>query len=153
MIDAKSPFHQQLGPAGRGSTWCYCLHRSPPPHRPRPQSYGDQMHSSSRHPSHLLIELWRTASPIRKLRWVASRMRGRLPIPYCTGWTGTSESDTSQTTWVRSFPPQSPPLRVPDRNSRVRYISEEVTVRYFPPEPAVAQPLTRSASPAQSVSR
>ena len=54
---------------------------------------------------------------------------------------------------VRYFTPQPPPLRVPDRNIRVRYISEEVTVRYFPPEPAAAQPPTPNGSPAQSVSR
>jgi hypothetical protein len=54
---------------------------------------------------------------------------------------------------VRYFTPQPPPQRVPDRNSRVRYISEDVTVRYFPPEPAGSPPSTPNGSPARSVSR
>jgi hypothetical protein len=39
---------------------------------------------------------------------------------------------------VRYFTPQPPPQRVSDRNIRVRYISEDVTVRYFLPKLAVA---------------
>jgi hypothetical protein len=54
---------------------------------------------------------------------------------------------------VRYFPPQLPPQRVPDRNSRVRYSSEEVTVRYFPPEPAGSPSSTQNGSLAQSVRR
>ena len=54
---------------------------------------------------------------------------------------------------VRYFTPQSPPQRVPDRNIRVRHISEDVTVRYFLPKLAVALPSTPNGSPAQSVSR
>ena len=54
---------------------------------------------------------------------------------------------------VRYFTPQSPPQRVPDRNIRVRYISEDVTVRYLSPKPAEALPSTPNGSPARSVSR
>src|SRR5450759_2515116 len=36
---------------------------------------------------------------------------------------------------VRYFTPNPPPRRVPDRNIRVRYISDDVTVRYFTPTP------------------
>jgi hypothetical protein len=53
---------------------------------------------------------------------------------------------------VRYFTPQPPPQRVPERNSRVRYISEDVTVRYFPPEPAGSLP-SPNGSPARSLSR
>jgi GAF domain-containing protein len=34
---------------------------------------------------------------------------------------------------VRYFPPQPPPRPVPGRNNQVRYVSEDVTVRYFAP--------------------
>lgn len=54
---------------------------------------------------------------------------------------------------VRYFTPQPPPQLVPKRNSRVRYISEDVTVRHFSPESAVAMPSTPNGSPAHSVSR
>jgi anti-sigma regulatory factor (Ser/Thr protein kinase) len=54
---------------------------------------------------------------------------------------------------VRYFTPQPPPQRVPDRNGLVRHISEDVTVRYFPPEPAGSPPSTPNGSPARSVSR
>jgi len=54
---------------------------------------------------------------------------------------------------VRYFIPQPPPQRVPDRNSGFRYISEDVTVRYFPPKPEVASPSTPNGTPAHSVSR
>jgi len=53
---------------------------------------------------------------------------------------------------VRYFTPEPPAQRVPDRNSRVRYISEDVTVRYFLPI-AEALPSNPNGSPAQSVSR
>ena len=35
---------------------------------------------------------------------------------------------------VRYFTPQPPLQRVPDRNTRIRHISEDVTVRYFLPK-------------------
>ena len=54
---------------------------------------------------------------------------------------------------VRYFIPQPPPQRVPDRNSGFRYISEDVTVRYFPPKSEVASPSTPNGTPAHSVSR
>jgi hypothetical protein len=54
---------------------------------------------------------------------------------------------------VRYFTPQPPPHRVPERKIRGRYISEDVTVRYFPPQPAVAPPSTPNGSSAPSVSR
>jgi hypothetical protein len=54
---------------------------------------------------------------------------------------------------VRYFIPQPPPQRVPDRNSGFRYISEDVTVRYFPPKSEVASPSTPNGSPPHSVSR
>jgi hypothetical protein len=54
---------------------------------------------------------------------------------------------------VRYFITQPPPQRVPDRDSRFRYISGDVTVRYFPPKPTVAPPSTPNGSPAQSVTR
>jgi hypothetical protein len=41
---------------------------------------------------------------------------------------------------VRYFTPKPPPQRVPDGNIQVRYISEDVTVRYFTPKRAVAPP-------------
>jgi putative methionine-R-sulfoxide reductase with GAF domain len=53
---------------------------------------------------------------------------------------------------VRYFTPNPPPQRVLDRNIRVRYISDDVTVRYFTPNPAVAPP-SPAGSPAQPVSR
>ena len=53
---------------------------------------------------------------------------------------------------VRYFTPNPPPQRVLDRNIRVRYISDDVTVRYFTPNPAVAPP-SPARSPAQPVSR
>ena len=59
----------------------------------------------------------------------------------------------SEDVTVRYFTPQPPPQRVPDRNIRVRYISEDVTVRYFLPKLAVALPSPPSGSPAQSVGR
>jgi hypothetical protein len=54
---------------------------------------------------------------------------------------------------VRYFTPQSPTQPVPDRNIRVRHISEDVTVRYLSPNPAGAPSSTPNGSPAQSVSR
>jgi hypothetical protein len=54
---------------------------------------------------------------------------------------------------VRYFIPQPPPQRVPDGNIRVRYISEDVTVRYFLPKLAVALPSPPNGSPAQSMTR
>ena len=36
---------------------------------------------------------------------------------------------------VRYFTPNPPPQRVPERNIRVRHISDDVTVRYFTPNP------------------
>jgi hypothetical protein len=54
---------------------------------------------------------------------------------------------------VRYFTPQPPPQRLPDSNSLVRHISEDVTVRYFPPEPAGSPPSTPNGSPPRSVSR
>jgi hypothetical protein len=53
---------------------------------------------------------------------------------------------------VRYFTPQPPPQRVLDRNIRVRYFSDDVTVRYFLPEIAEALPSTPNGRPAQSVS-
>jgi hypothetical protein len=54
---------------------------------------------------------------------------------------------------VRYFIPQPPPQRVPDKNSGFRYISEDVTVRYFPPKSEVASPSTPNGTLAHSVSR
>ena len=54
---------------------------------------------------------------------------------------------------VRYFTPQSQPQQVPDRNIRVRYYSDDVTVRYFLPKLVVALPSTPNGRPAQSVSR
>jgi putative methionine-R-sulfoxide reductase with GAF domain len=48
----------------------------------------------------------------------------------------------SEDVTVRYFAPQPAPQRVLDRNSLVRHISEDVTVRYFTPQPA-AQPVSR----------
>jgi hypothetical protein len=53
---------------------------------------------------------------------------------------------------VRYFTPQPPPQRLPDGYIRVRYFSDDVTVRYFLPEIAEALPSTPKGSPAQSVS-
>jgi hypothetical protein len=52
---------------------------------------------------------------------------------------------------VRYFAPK-PPQRVLDRNIRVRYISDDVTVRYFTPKLAVPSP-SPVRSPAQPVNR
>jgi|HubBroStandDraft_4_1064222.scaffolds.fasta_scaffold59433_1 hypothetical protein len=52
---------------------------------------------------------------------------------------------------VRYFIPQPPPQPVPDRNIRFRQVSEDVLVRYFPPKP-VAPPSTPNGTPAHSVS-
>jgi putative methionine-R-sulfoxide reductase with GAF domain len=41
---------------------------------------------------------------------------------------------------VRYFTPNPPPQLALDRNIRVRYISDDVTVRYFTPNPPVAPP-------------
>jgi hypothetical protein len=54
---------------------------------------------------------------------------------------------------VRYFTPNPPPQRVLDRNIRVRYISDDVTVRYFAPNPAVAPRPSPAGSPVQPVSR
>jgi putative methionine-R-sulfoxide reductase with GAF domain len=54
---------------------------------------------------------------------------------------------------VRDFTPNPPPQRVLAGNIRVRYISDDVTVRYFTPNPAVAPPPSSAGSPAQPVSR
>jgi len=54
---------------------------------------------------------------------------------------------------VRYFPPQLPPERVPERSDRVRNISEEVTVRYFASEPAGSPPSSQNGRHAQSVRR
>ena len=54
---------------------------------------------------------------------------------------------------VRYFTPQSPPQAVPDRNIRVRHISEDVTVRYLSPNPAGAPSSPPNGSPTRSVSR
>ena len=48
---------------------------------------------------------------------------------------------------------RSMPQRVLDRSIRVRYISDDVTVRHFTPNPAVAPPPNQNGSPAQRVSR
>ena len=53
---------------------------------------------------------------------------------------------------VRYFNPKPPPQRVSDRNIRVRYISDDVTVRYFTPNLGVA-PSSPVGRPAQPVSR
>ena len=45
------------------------------------------------------------------------------------------------------------PREVLDRNIRVRYFSDDVTVRYFPPKSEVASPSTANGTPAHSVSR
>jgi hypothetical protein len=52
---------------------------------------------------------------------------------------------------VRYFIPQPPPRSVPDRNIRFRHLSEDVMVRYFPPKP-VAPPSIPNGTPAHSVS-
>src|ERR1019366_4705735 len=54
---------------------------------------------------------------------------------------------------VRYFTPNPPPQRVPERNIRVQYISDDVTVRYFAPNPPGAPPPSPTGSPAQPVSR
>jgi anti-sigma regulatory factor (Ser/Thr protein kinase) len=54
---------------------------------------------------------------------------------------------------IRYFTPIPPPQQVLDRNTRIRYIADDVTVRYFPPEPAVAPPSTPNGTPARSASR
>jgi hypothetical protein len=55
-------------------------------------------------------------------RWVESRVRGRLPEP-CRGGCSTGTSEVryfSDDVTVRYFTPQPPPQRVSDRNIRVR---------------------------------
>jgi putative methionine-R-sulfoxide reductase with GAF domain len=54
---------------------------------------------------------------------------------------------------VRYFTPKPLPQRAPDRNVRVRYISDDVTVRYFTPKPAVVASPTLGTSPEQPLSR
>src|ERR1035437_8861256 len=54
---------------------------------------------------------------------------------------------------VRYFTPNPPPQRVLDGNIRVRYISDDVTVRYFAPNPPGAPPPSPTGSPAPRVSR
>jgi putative methionine-R-sulfoxide reductase with GAF domain len=49
--------------------------------------------------------------------------------------------------------PRTLPQRVLDRNIRVRYISDDVTVRYFTPEPPVSPSSLPSGSAAQPVNR
>jgi hypothetical protein len=53
---------------------------------------------------------------------------------------------------VRYFTPKPPPLAMLDGNIRVRYISDDVTVRYFTPNSSVAPP-SPVGGPAQPVSR
>ena len=53
---------------------------------------------------------------------------------------------------VRYFTPQPRPQRVLDRNIRVLYFSDDVTVRYFFPKLSVALPLSPNGRPAQSLS-
>jgi len=53
---------------------------------------------------------------------------------------------------VRYFTPKPPPQRVLDRNIQVRYISDDVTVRYFSPKPGGATP-SPTGSPANTISR
>ena len=53
---------------------------------------------------------------------------------------------------VRYFTPKPPPLVVLDGNIRVRYISDDVTVRYFNPNSSVAPP-SPVGSPVRTVSR
>ena len=53
---------------------------------------------------------------------------------------------------VRYFTPKPPAQRVLHRNIQVRYISDDVTVRYFTPKQAVAPPRP-VGSPAQPVAR
>ncbi len=48
---------------------------------------------------------------------------------------------------VRYFTPNPPPQRVLDRNIRVRYISDDVTVRYFTPNPPVTPPPSPAGTP------
>jgi len=54
---------------------------------------------------------------------------------------------------VRYFTPNPSPQQVLDRNIRVRYISDDVTVRYFTLNPAVVPPPSPAGSPAQPVIR
>ncbi len=54
---------------------------------------------------------------------------------------------------VRYFTPKPPPQQVLNGNIRVRYISDDVTVRYFTPNPAVSPPPSPAGSPARPVSR
>jgi predicted DNA-binding protein (UPF0251 family)/putative methionine-R-sulfoxide reductase with GAF domain len=51
----------------------------------------------------------------------------------------------SEDVTVRYFTPKPAPQRVLDGNSRVRYISEDVTVRYFTPKPAPQRVLDRNS--------
>ena len=54
---------------------------------------------------------------------------------------------------VRYFTPKPPPQRVLNRNIRVQYISDDVTVRFFAPKSAVTPPPSPAGSPAQPVNR
>jgi hypothetical protein len=54
---------------------------------------------------------------------------------------------------VRYFTPTPPPHPALGRNIRVRYISDDVTVRYFTPNPPVAPPPTPARNSATPVSR
>ena len=54
---------------------------------------------------------------------------------------------------VRYFTPEPPPKQVLQRNVRVRDISDDVTVRYFTPEPPVSPSSHPAATPAQTVKR
>jgi hypothetical protein len=59
----------------------------------------------------------------------------------------------SEDVTVRYFTPQPAPQRVLDKNTQVRHISEDVTVRYFTPQPAVSPSPRPAGSAAQPVSR
>jgi hypothetical protein len=54
---------------------------------------------------------------------------------------------------VRYFTPKPPPQQVLDKNIRVRHASDDVSVRYFTSKPVVAPPPSPDGSPAQPVSR
>jgi hypothetical protein len=59
----------------------------------------------------------------------------------------------SEDVTVRYFTPQPAPQRVLDRNNQVRHISEDVTVRYFTPQPAVSPSPRPAGSAAQPMRR
>jgi hypothetical protein len=60
---------------------------------------------------------------------------------------GNNEVDyVTQDVTVRYFTPNPARQRVLDRNNQVRHISEDVTVRYFTPQPAVAPPPVASVA-------